>query len=305
VLDEQTAALWASIRAAGTPRVDESTPADARAGMRARQAGNPPGPELARVADVSIDREGESLVARVYWPERPVGILVFCHGGGWVLGDLNGFDHYARRLAHRLDVVVVSPDYRLAPEHRFPAAVDDAWLALDWAASERGGFLPDLPLLVGGESAGGNLAAVVAQDARDRGLELAAQVLIYPVIDARFDRPSYEEPENQLLVDGRLMRWFWDQYVPNVADRDDPRASPIRGDLAGLPPAIVATAEHDPLRDEGEAYARSLAEAGVPVSARRFDGQMHGFATMPALSESEVLLEYLAAALRSVLNRAR
>jgi len=306
MLDEQTAALWETIRAAGAPRVDESTPADARAAMRARQAGNPPGPELPRVTDVAIARnDGSALDARVYFPDEPVGILIFCHGGGWVLGDIDGFDAYARRLADRLRLVVVSLDYRLAPEHRFPAAVDDAWLTLAWAAGERGRALPSLPLLVGGDSAGGNLAAVIAQDARGRGVEVAAQILIYPVIDARFDRSSYEEPENQLLVDGRLMRWFWDQYVPNVADREDPRVAPILGYLDGLPPALVATAEHDPLRDEGEEYARALASAGVRVSARRFEGQMHGFATMPQLPQSGALIDYIAEFLRSVLPAAR
>lgn len=305
MLDEESAALWAGIRAGGATRVDESPLPEARAAMRARQLASDPGPELHRVADVRIARNaGPGLEARVYVPDDPHGILVFCHGGGWVLGDIDGCDHYARRLADRIGLVVVSPGYRLAPEHPFPAAVEDAWAAMDWTRSQLGRGLPRLPLLVGGESAGANLAAVVAQEAVRAGIELAGQVLIYPVVDARFDRPSYSEPENQLLVDGRLLRWLWDQYVPDVRDRDDPRASPIAGTLIGLPPAIVVTAEHDPLRDEGEDYARLLVEAGVDVRSRRFDGQMHGFATMPLLPKSESLIDYLRDSLSEMLPAA-
>lgn len=304
MLDAETARLWAEMRAAGAPRVDESDIAAARAAMRARQKANPPGPELAEVQDVWIRRTTSSgISARLYRPVSAEGFLVFYHGGGWVLGDVDGFDHYARRLADRLRMVVVSPEYRLAPEHPFPAAADDAWLTYKWACSQLVGASSTWPVLVGGESAGANLAAVVAQDAARSSRPADGQILIYPVIDATFDRPSYSEPENQLLVDSRLMRWFWDQYVPNVDSRTDPRASPIYGDLSGLPSAVLVTAEHDPLRDEGEAYAAALASAGVPVQIRRFEGQMHGFATMPVLPQSAVLLDYVHEAVRIMLRK--
>jgi len=291
VLDEPTRALLARIAEAGGRPAHEAGPAEARAAMRERQRANPPGPGVSRVEDVRIPgADGAGIPARVFVPEDSRAVAVFLHGGGWVLGDLDGFDHYGRRLAVALRATVVMPDYRLAPEHPHPAALEDALAAVAWASAA----LPDGPLLVVGESSGGNLAAAVARASDAAGIALAAQVLVYPVLDADFARPSYLDPENQLLVDATAMRWFWDQYVPDAARRSAPAASPLRGRLDGLPPTVLATAEHDVLRDEGEEYARLLAEAGVPVTSRRFDGQMHGFATMPALPASAELLEHLA-----------
>jgi len=211
---------------------------------------------------------------------------VYYHGGGWVIGGIEGYDALARTLAGSLQAAVVNVDYRLAPEHRYPAAADDAWTALQWASGRiaeiAGG---PVPLVVMGDSAGGNLAAVVARKARDHGgPRLAAQVLIYPVTDADVNNASYADPANQLMLTRASMIWFWDHYAPDRARRREPDASPLlAADLSGLPPAIVATAEHDVLRDEGEAYAAALLAAGVPVEHRRFDGQMHGFFTMIGL----------------------
>jgi acetyl esterase len=197
-----------------------------------------------------------------------------------------------------LHAAIVNVDYRLAPEHRFPAAVDDSWAALQWAhermAEIAGG---PVPLVVMGDSAGGNLAAVVARRARDAGgPELASQVLIYPVTDDDLDTASCLDPENQVLLTRESMIWFWDHYAPDPAVRKHPDASPMQvADLTGLAPAIVLTAEHDPLRDEGEAYADRLALAGVPVAQQRFAGQMHAFfAMVGVLPGSAAGIDYVA-----------
>ena len=206
-------------------------------------------------------------------------MIVYYHGGGWVLGTVDQFDALGRRLAARTGCAVVLVDYRLAPEHRYPAAVEDAWTALEWTAAHLEEIAGDsVPLIVAGDSAGGCLAAVVAQRAREVGPEIALQVLVYPVTDCDLDRGSYLEPENQLIVGRDTMTWFWDLYAPDPAVRSRPDASPLRAaSLAGLPPAVVLTAQYDPLRDEGEAYAERLAQEGVRVEHRHFDDQMHTF----------------------------
>ena len=192
--------------------------------------------------------------------------------------------------------------YRLAPKHRYPVATADAYAALEWTAANlqriAGG---EVPLFVAGDSAGGNLSAVVAVRARDRkGPEIALQILIYPVTDADFDRPSYTDPENALLLTREAMIWFWDHYVPDPARRAEPDASPLQtADLSGLPPAVVLTAEYDVLRDEGEAYAQRLADAGVPVDLRRYPGQMHGFFILQMLPGSELGYQQVVKAIRA------
>jgi acetyl esterase len=244
-----------------------------------------PGPDVDKSYDVELPTaDGHSFTVRVLVPAGEIrALVVYYHGGGWVIGNIDEYDTLARILANRLHVAVVNVDYRLAPEHRYPAAADDAWSALQWAAGQAteiaGG---PVPLIVMGDSAGGNLSAVVAQKARDAGgPELAAQVLIYPVTDADLDNATYVDPENQLMLTRDAMIWFWDHYAPDAASRANPDASPLQAaSLAGLAPAIVLTAEHDVLRAEGEAYAERLSEAGVPVELRRFPGQMHGFFTM-------------------------
>jgi acetyl esterase len=248
---------------------------------------------MARVENHSIPVADGEIALRVLVPIEPArGVFVYYHGGGWVIGSLEEFDTLGRKLAERTSCAVVLVDYRLAPEYQFPTPVDDSYAALEWVGAhlkEIAGS-EDVPLIVGGDSAGGNLSAVMALRARDRGgPSIALQVLIYPVTDADLDRPSYVDPENQLLLDKAGMIWFWDHYVPDVSQRSDPDASPLQAaDLSGLPPAVVLTAEHDPLRDEGEEYARRLEEAGVPVNFKRYDGQVHGFFQLLLLPGSEL-----------------
>ncbi|MEX2229207.1 MAG: alpha/beta hydrolase [Dehalococcoidia bacterium] len=307
-VDRATGMFLEQMAAAGGKPLHESTPEEARAlgGMLAALAG--PAPKMARVENHAVKVPGGELPVRVLVPiEPPRGVIVYYHGGGWVLGTIDEFDTMARKLAERTSCAIVLVDYRLAPEHRYPVAVDDSYAALEWV----GEHLRDIagatnaPLIVAGDSAGGNLAAVMALRARDRnGPHLDLQVLIYPVTDADFDRPSYTAPENQLLLTRDAMIWFWNHYLPDASRRTEPDASPIRAtNLAGLPPAVVLTAEHDPLRDEGEAYAARLAEAGVPVSLQRYAGQMHAFFSLLMLPGSEQGFQQVVKAVRACIVR--
>jgi acetyl esterase len=209
------------------------------------------------------------------------GVVLYFHGGGWVVGSLDGWDASVRGLAVASGCDVVSVDYRLAPEHVFPAAADDAYDALRWAASASG-LAAGRPIVVGGDSAGGNLAAVSALRARDSGgPPVALQVLVYPVVDYDLDRRSYREYDgDELIVNRRDVIWFWDHYAPDPGTRVNPYASPLRASsLSGLPPVYLVTAEHDPLREEGFAYADRLRAAQVPLDHRHFGSQIHGFFT--------------------------
>ena len=269
----------------------ERTPEEARAYRATLAALNGPAPPMARVDEHTLERADGNVRLRVLVPiEPPAGVIVYYHGGGWVVGSIDESDTLGRKLAERTSCTVVLVDYRLAPEHRYPAAVDDAYDALEWTSAHLGEIATEgAPVFVAGDSAGGNLAAVVAVRARDRnGPAIALQILIYPVTDANVDRPSYLDPENQLLLTRDSMIWFWDHYLPDVARRSEPDASPLHTpDLAGLPPAVVLTAEHDPLRDEGEEYAQRLEEAGVPVDFQRHARQMHAFFALLMLPGSE------------------
>lgn len=258
------------------------TPDEARRSYVQAQAALPPdrGACVHSVEDVSVPAACGMIGMRIFrpTPEAQKGTIVYLHGGGWVIGTLDGFTPVCRELAAASGLTVASVDYRLAPEHRFPGPVEDAYAALAWAARNLPG-----PFVVMGDSAGGNLAAAVALKARDEGgPEIALQVLVYPVTDADFSRPSYAElggGNYQLMTD--TMRWFWDHYAPEEAQRRDPLAAPLHApDLAGLPPAIVVIAGCDPLRDEGLAYAERLREAGVPVAVDMHDDMIHGFFTM-------------------------
>ncbi|MDL5157394.1 alpha/beta hydrolase [Actinomycetospora termitidis] len=279
-LDDATSDLVAQLAASGMPPIQEMTPEQARGLGPALAEMYGPGPAVARVEEPA----DAPVPVRVITPEGAArGVVVYFHGGGWVIGALDEFDHLGRVLANRTGCVVVLVDYRLAPEHRYPTAVEDAWAALGWVDAHLDELAgARVPLVVAGDSAGGNLSAIVARRARDAGgPALAAQVLVYPVTDADVDRPSYVDPENQLLVNRDSMIWFWDHYAPDAAVRSDPDASPLHApDLAGLPPAAVLHAPHDPLLDEGVAYADRLAEAGVEVTRLLVPGQMHGFFTM-------------------------
>jgi acetyl esterase len=284
-IDEATAGFLSQLAESGAKPLHELTPEEAREVTAALGELFGPGPDVAKSYDVQVPTpDGDHITVRVLVPAGEIrALVVYYHGGGWVIGNLDEFDHLTRILANGLHAAVVNVDYRLAPEHRYPAAANDAWTALQWAnehLTEIAGSA--VPLVVMGDSAGGNLSAVVAQKARDNGgPQIASQVLIYPVTDADLENGSYTDPENQLLLSRESMIWFWGHYAPDPASRLNPDASPIRADdLTGLAPAIVLTAEHDPLRDEGEAYADRLREAGVPVEHRRFPGQMHAFFTM-------------------------
>ena len=275
-LDFATAELLEQMAEGGGKPLHESTVAEARALGAGLAELNGPAPAMVRVEEHSLAVPGGAVPLRLLVPlERPAGVIVYYHGGGWVIGAIDEFDTLARKLAERTSCAVVLVDYRLAPEHRYPVAVDDSYAALEWAAARLDEIAgPGAPLFVAGDSAGGNLAAVMALRARDRGgPPIAAQVLVYPVTDADFERPSYTDPENQLLLTREAMVWFWDHYTPDPAQRSEADASPLRAaDFAGLPPAVVLTAEHDVLRDEGEAYAERLKEAGVPVNFMRHEG---------------------------------
>lgn len=260
------------------------------------------------VIDHRIPGTGGSIPVRIYRPSPEVPLLpgvVYFHGGGWVVGNLDTHDGVCHTLAKRSGCIVVSVDYRLAPEHPFPAAIDDAWAATAWVAQHGPEGIDTERLAVGGDSAGGNLAAACALRARDRGLPLRFQLLIYPVADCDLDTATYAEYAEGFGLTRDAMRVYWDYYVPSESERDHPDASVLRAeDLAGVPPALVQTAEFDVLRDEGEAYADRLREAGVDVRLTRYDGLIHGYFRMPAvLDRSDEALDEAASALRAALTK--
>jgi acetyl esterase len=290
VLDPDAAAVYKAFLEAKRPPYENGTPAEAREMyMAARFATNPEPPELESARPLSIPAPHGSIPARIYTPKRlrqTAGLapcLVFFHGGGFVIGNLDSHDVACRQLAHEGELIVISVDYRLAPEHKFPAAPEDAIAATKWVAANAQQLGVDAArLFVGGDSAGGNLAAVTAIAVRETGPKLAGQVLIYPATDFAMNHPSHREPETSLLLTHSVIKWFIDHYMGD-ADRSDWRASPVRAKLEGLPPAYVLVAGADPLRDEGNEYAERLTQAGVAVTYRFFPGQFHGFFTMGKL----------------------
>jgi acetyl esterase len=286
-LDPQIAALIRELDA-DFPPVHTMTGAQARATIGSRLV-PPAQPEpVAEIWDQTIGGPGGDIGVRIYRPgagDENLPVLVYAHGGGFVFCDLDSHDGLCRNIANRLPAVVVSVGYRLAPEYRWPAAADDLYAATQWAARNASSLGGDPGrVVVGGDSAGGNLAAVTALMTRDRGgPALAAQFLLYPVIAADFDTESYRLFGRGYYNPKPAMQWYWDQYVPSITDRAHPYVSPLRAELDGLPPAVVVIAGHDPLRDEGLAYAAALEAAGVPVVRSQFDGGIHGFMTMPML----------------------
>jgi acetyl esterase len=284
-LDPQARAFLDQLDELGVPGIGELPPAEARAaGDAASAAVFGPVVEVP-CEDTTIPGPGGAIPVRVYRPgDGPAPVFLYFHGGGWVLGSLTTHHGVCATLARLSGSVVCSVDYRLAPEHRYPAALDDAWAATTWAAEhaeEIGGLTG--ALAVGGDSAGGNLAAICALRARDVELPLALQVLVYPVTDADLDTSTYREFADGYFLTRFGMEWFWDHYLPH-GDRFVPDASPLRAaDVGGTAPALVITAGFDPLRDEGEAYARRLEEAGVPVTLTRYDRMIHGFYRMPGV----------------------
>jgi acetyl esterase len=294
VLDEQTRLLRRGLEALGETPLDQGTPQQARDGFR-NSIGilkNIGGifEQVDSTRELEIPGLDCSLPARLYLPGKDPAypLFVLLHGGGFVIGDLDTHDNMARFICRRADCAVLSIDYRLAPEHCFPAAPQDCFAALEWAVEHAVEINADpSQVLVGGDSAGGTLAAVVTQLARKKGApQLAGQVLFYPSTNsAALDTPSFEEfGEKSLGLPRRDVNWFLDQYTPDPKVRLDPRVSPLLAkDLQGLPPALVVTAEFDVLRDEGEAYARLLQEAGVPVKLMRCNGMIHGFLSLAGL----------------------
>jgi acetyl esterase/lipase len=268
-----------------------------------RQGGGAPEPVF-EVADLTIPGPGGELPLRVYRPagERPLPALVYFFGGGWVLGTIDTADGVARRLANACGALVAVVGYRLAPEHPFPAAVDDCYAAVRWVADRADEIGVDASrLAVGGDSAGGNLAAAVSLRARADGPPLVGQLLVYPNTDQLADDGSMRAADDEYLFNRRSVAWYRQHYLTDPRDATNPLASPLRADnLAGLPPALVITAEYDPLRDQGEAYARRLAAEGVPVELTRYDGMAHGFFTMAGtLPAARTAIEQAAGRLRS------
>jgi acetyl esterase len=303
VLDPQSAAALAGMQALGIDGL-------AQLGLdRAREIVDANatffrGPEIESTEDRLIGDLHTPV--RVYRPSDAEGAaVVFFHGGGWALGSLDSHDALCRHLAVEANVTVVAVDYRLAPEHPFPAAVDDAWAVTHAILRDQSGLEVDpARIALAGDSAGGNLAAVTAHAARDAGYAIAAQVLVYPVIDRRLDRPSMVQCATGFGLEASDMAWFWDLYDASGVAVGDPRAEPSSGPLEGLAPALIITAEHDPLRDEGEEYAAGLQAAGVPVTLRRHEGTFHGFAAAPGfLDAGDRALQQIVAALRTELHR--
>jgi acetyl esterase len=306
-LDPQCEALLNQMAEMGAPPPETMSVEDNRALIAGIAEMSGPAEDLARVEDVAVPGPAGDIPVRVYVPagSGPFPTVVFFHGGGWVIGNIDTHDVPVRRLANLVPAVVASVDYRLAPEHRFPAAPEDCYAATAWAAENIGRYGGDgSRLAVAGDSAGGNLAAAVAQMARDRGgPAIAFQLLVYPAVDARMTHASFTENGDGYLLTKGFMEWFYGHYFDNEADADNPLASPIKAaSLSGLPPALVLTAEFDPLRDEGEAYAEALTAAGGTAKAKRYDGMIHGFFQLGGVVDrNNELMNDCSAALRAAL----
>jgi acetyl esterase len=314
-LDPQLAAVLDLLATSGTPMsMVQSTPEQAREGFRAMTVGLRDPATLAPVASVTdrtIAGPAGDLAIRVYRPNDVVGpmpTVLFFHGGGFVIGDLDTQDDHARLICAEVEAVVVSVDYRLAPEHPFPAGFEDCLAATRWVGEHIGELGGDAArIAVSGDSAGGNLAAAVALAVQTTGPALAAQLLLYPGVDFREDddlHPSRVENGEGLFLTAEDMRWFRAHYLADEASALHPRATLLLADdLAGAPPAVVGTGEYDPLRDEGEAYAKALEDAGVKVVLHRYDGLIHGFFGMGALSPAcAAAAKDLCAELRNLLG---
>ena len=305
-LDEATKALLAQLAQVSDMPLQEMPLQQSRGLGEMLRTFVGPGPEVLRVEDLTLPT---GLRIRVLTPRPdPRAILVYFHGGGWVLNSIDDFDKLGRTLAERTGCTVVLVDYRLAPEHPYPAALDDAWSSVCWIDAHRAELaVAGAPLIVAGDSAGGNLATVTARKARDAGApKVDLQILLYPVTDSVTDGPGYHEPENQTLMLSRdLMAWYWDMYVSDPADRVHPDVAPLRTpNLSGMPPTVILTASNDILRAEGESYAARLREAGVDTEIERFDGQMHAFVNfIGILPGATAAIDYLTAVIERHLGK--
>jgi len=302
-LDSDAERYLERLAALGAPPITELTPAEVRLASEATAADlfGPTDP-VGAVFDQALPGPVRTRVYQPAGAARDLPVVVYFHGGGWVAGSLDTHDGVCRALCARTPCVAVSVDYRLAPEHRFPAAVQDAWAATAWVAEHAGSIGGDASrIAVGGDSAGGTLAAVVALRARDHGLRLALQLLVYPATEHDFETPSYREFAAGYGLTRDAMDWYWAHYLGPDGDGSSPEASPLRADdLSGVAPACVLTVEFDPLRDEGEAFAERLRTAGVPVESRRIAGLIHGAYRMPGtIPRAGELLDASATALRA------
>ena len=307
-IDPQVQAVLDLVAKSGRPAYNTLSPKDARQLFReTRPASTPTPPQIGAVDNLLADH----VPLRVYRPlgaaaGAPLPTLVYFHGGGWVIGDLDTHDVLCRQLTAEAGMMVVSVDYRLAPEAKFPAAADDAWAATRWIVANASRLGVDTKrVAVGGDSAGGNLAAVVALMARDAGApSIAYQVLLYPVTDVGTETGSYRSFAEDYLLTRDGMKWFFDHYLRSQADAKDWRVSPLRAkSLKGVAPALIVTAGFDPLRDEGEAYAHALRDAGVRVDYVCYGGMIHGFAPMGRLIDTgNRAVSHVAASLREALR---
>ncbi|MBI1959844.1 MAG: alpha/beta hydrolase [Candidatus Rokubacteria bacterium] len=311
-LDPQAKAVIDLAVKSGRPAYHTLSPKDARQLFReTRPAATPTPPEIGRVRNVVAEGPRGPIPLRVY---RPAGVAdatrlpvyLYFHGGGWVIGDLDTHDAVCRQLTAESGASVVSVDYRLAPEHKFPTAADDAWAATRWVVAHAGELGVDATrLAIGGDSAGGNLAAVVALMARDQGgPAIALQVLLYPVTDVAAESKSYADFADGYMLTREGMRWFIAHYLDKPGDATDWRVSPLRApSLAGLPPALIVTAGFDPLRDEGQAYADRLRGAGVAVDDVCYGGMIHGFVPMGKLIDTAArAVTFIGGSLRQALR---
>ena len=292
----------------GLPDYQDLSPAAARKQMLDLTPPVDPLLAVKRVENLMIPGPKGEIPIRLYYPsgDPPFAVLVYFHGGGWVMGDLATHHGVCHALAKRSSCLVVSVDYRLAPEHRYPAAVEDAYAATSWVAQNTDAIQADPDrLAVGGDSAGGHLAAVVTLMARDRkGPRIDLQVLIYPITDCNFSTSSYVENKEGYMLTSDLMRWFWNHFIDDEGQANDPYVSPLRAkNFSDLPQAVIITAEYDPLRDEGEAYGKRLLEAGVKVTLSRYPGMIHGFIRMTAqLDNAKEAVDEIAGRLREILR---
>jgi acetyl esterase len=302
-IDPQCKAFLDQLAAMGGRPMHEMTPAEARGLALPPELAGPERP-LHSVVDRTVPGPAGQIPVRVYTPTpgRRLPGLIYFRGGGFVLGTLNSSDRVCRDLAHLAGRVVVSVDYRLAPEHPFPAPVDDAYAATKYVLEHASEFgMDESQIAVGGESAGGNLAAVTALKLRQRGASpLTFQLLVYPLVDFNDESPSMRDFADGHFITADLLEYFARHYL-GTQDRGQQDASPLNADLRGVPPAFVLTAECDPLRDQGEAYARKLAEAGVPVTHKRYDGAIHPFFSLAGIIDGgKTAIADAAAALRAV-----
>jgi acetyl esterase len=311
VLDPEVRAFVDKLAQAGGPPIYTLSPKDARAVLSRLQA--VPGPKPpADIEDRKIPGATLEIPIRIVRPRGatgPLPVVMYFHGGGWVLGDRDTHDRLVRELAAGSEAALVFVEYTPAPEAQYPVSIEQAYAATKWIATNGASLNLDVNrLAVAGDSVGGNMAAAVTLLAKRRGgPRIAFQLLYYPVTDAGLDTPSYHQFADGLWLTREAMRWFWDQYAPDRSVRGEPTASPLRAtkaDLTGLPPALIITDENDVLRDEGEAYARALAQAGVPVTATRYLGTIHDFVMLSPLAQTRATRGAIAqgaAALREAL----